>query len=43
MPPKRTFTQTVFIPNSSQAVTGTKDGIIIVWDISLIMEDYSQP
>lgn len=40
---KRTLTQTVFIPNSTQAVTGTKDGIIIVFDISLIMEDYTQP
>jgi len=37
------FTQTVFIPNSSQTVTGTTDGHIIVWDISLIMEDYSVP
>jgi WD40 repeat protein len=33
----------VFIPNSPQAVTGTKEGVIIVWDISLIMEDYTQP
>lgn len=37
------LTQTVFIPGGSQAVTGTVDGFIIVWDISLIMEDYSQP
>lgn len=40
---KRIFTQTVFIPNSPQAVTGTKEGFIVVWDISLIMQDYSQP
>jgi len=41
---QKIFTQTVFIPkNSTQAVTGTDDGYIIVWDISLIMEDYSQP
>jgi hypothetical protein len=24
-------------------VSGTKEGVIIVWDISLIMEDYTQP
>ncbi len=34
---KKLFTQTVFIPNSTQAVTGTQDGFIVVWDISLIM------
>lgn len=37
------FTQTVFIPGTTQTVTGTTDGHIIVWDISLIMEDYSVP
>lgn len=37
------FTQTVFIPKTTQAVTGTMDGHLVVWDISLIMEDYSQP
>ena len=37
------FTQTVFIPKSTQAVTGTMDGLLVVWDISLIMEDYSAP
>ena len=37
------FTQTVFIPGSTQTVTGTADGNIIVWDISLIMKDYSVP
>ena len=24
-------------------MSGTKEGLIIVWDISLIMEDYTQP
>lgn len=24
-------------------MSGTKEGVIIVWDISLIMEDYTQP
>lgn len=43
IPSKKILTQTVFIPNSPQAVTGTKDGVIIVWDISLIMEDFTQP
>jgi WD40 repeat protein len=33
----------VFIPYTNQAVTGTNKGIIIVWDISLIMEDFTQP
>jgi WD40 repeat protein/Ca2+-binding EF-hand superfamily protein len=40
---RRAFTQTVFIPNSSQAVTGTKDGHLVVWDISLILEDMTEP
>jgi WD40 repeat protein len=39
----REYTQTVFIPKTTQAVTGTMDGHLVVWDISLIMEDYSQP
>ena len=43
VPPKRSLTQTVFIPGTPQAVSGTKEGLIIVWDISLIMEDYTQP
>lgn len=37
------FTQTAFIPGNTQAVTGTEDGFIVVWDISLIMEDFSLP
>lgn len=40
---KYEYTQTVFIPFTNQAVTGTNKGIIIVWDISLIMEDFTQP
>lgn len=43
IPSKKTLTQTVFIPGKPQAVSGTKEGVIIVWDISLIMEDYTQP
>ncbi|OMJ77112.1 hypothetical protein SteCoe_23386 [Stentor coeruleus] len=37
------FTQTVFIPGTTQAVTGTKKGQIIVWDMSFIMEADSSP
>lgn len=40
---KKIFTQTVFIPGTAQAVTGCTDGHIVVWDISLIMENFSQP
>lgn len=40
---KKEFTQTVFIPRSTQAISGTTEGLLVVWDISLIMEDYSQP
>ena len=36
----RSFTQTAFIPGSKQAVTGTNDGYIVVWDISLIMVSF---
>ena len=43
VPPKRTLTQTVFIPGTPQAVSGTQEGLIIRGDISLIMEDYTQP
>lgn len=37
----REFTQTVFIPENqgAQAVTGTKDGNLIVWDVILILEE----
>lgn len=37
------FTQTVFIPKSTQAVTGTKNGRIIVWDVSFVMDAESNP
>lgn len=37
------LTQTVFIPNTTQAVTGTKSGQIVVWDMSFIMETDSNP
>jgi WD40 repeat protein len=39
----RTFTQTVFIPGSTQAVTGTDSGLLVVWDISLSLEDMGEP
>lgn len=41
----RRFTQTVFIPpaTGTQAVTGTDDGLLVVWDISLILEDMTEP
>lgn len=39
----RCFTQTVFIPIGCQAVTGTDDGLLVVWDISLILEDMIEP
>lgn len=41
--PTDAFTQTVFIPGTTQAVTGTKKGQIIVWDMSYIMEADSNP
>jgi hypothetical protein len=34
----RDFTQTVFIPRSTQAVSGTETGDIVVWDISFVMD-----
>ena len=37
------YTQTIFIPGGNQAVTGTKNGQIIVWDMSFIMEADSSP
>lgn len=37
------LTQTVFIPDNTQVVTGTTDGHIIVWDISLIIEKVDTP
>ena len=38
---QRTFTQTVFNPTNSQALTGTDDGHVVVWDISMILEENS--
>jgi hypothetical protein len=40
---KKFLTQSTFIPDSTQVVSGTTDGFIVVWDISLIMENYSKP
>jgi WD40 repeat protein len=37
------FTQSVFIPNGTQAVTGTDHGDILVWDLSLIVDGIAQP
>ena len=37
------LTQTVFIPGSTQAVTATDHGDILVWDISLIVDGIAQP
>eukprot|EP00743_Colponemidia_sp_Colp-15_P001768 GILK01001931.1.p1 GENE.GILK01001931.1~~GILK01001931.1.p1 ORF type:complete len:943 (-),score=124.32 GILK01001931.1:124-2952(-) len=37
------FTQTVFVPNTTQAVTATADGDIVVWDISLIVDGLAKP
>ena len=39
----REFTQTIFIPenNGVQAVTGTNNGFLIVWDTILILEEFS--
>lgn len=42
-PNGKIITENVFISNTMQVVSGTNDGFIIVWDISLIMEDYSHP
>ncbi|CAK90550.1 unnamed protein product (macronuclear) [Paramecium tetraurelia] len=39
----KVLTQTVFIPKNKNVVTGTLDGYIIVWDVSLIIEEYGQP
>lgn len=40
---RKFLTQSTFIPDSTQVVSGTNDGYIVVWDISLIMENYSKP
>ncbi|EAS05799.2 WD-40 protein, putative (macronuclear) [Tetrahymena thermophila SB210] len=43
IPSLKVLTQTVFIPDNTQVVTGTTDGHIIVWDISLIIEKVDTP
>mmetsp|Transcript_6084 Transcript_6084/g.15041 ORF Transcript_6084/g.15041 Transcript_6084/m.15041 type:complete len:941 (+) Transcript_6084:536-3358(+) len=37
------FTQTIFLPESSQAATATADGDVVIWDLSLIVDDLSRP
>ena len=39
----REFTQTIFVPENKgvQAVTGTNNGFLIVWDTILILEEFS--
>ena len=32
------FTQTIFIPNSTQAATATVDGDVVLWDLSLVID-----
>eukprot|EP00452_MALV-II_sp_L67-6_P000224 gene224-202_t len=37
------FTQTIFLPESTQAATGTADGDVVIWDLSLIVDGLSRP
>jgi len=37
------YTQTIFLPNSTQAATGTYDGDVVIWDLSLIVDGLSRP
>lgn len=37
------LTSTVFIPDSTRAVTSTNLGDLLVWDISLILDGIAQP
>uniref|UniRef100_A0A0G4H590 Cilia- and flagella-associated protein 251 n=1 Tax=Chromera velia CCMP2878 TaxID=1169474 RepID=A0A0G4H590_9ALVE len=37
------FTQTVFLPDSTQAATGTARGDVVIWDLSLIVDGMSRP
>lgn len=37
------YTQTIFLPDSSQAATGTADGDVVIWDLSLIVDGLSRP
>lgn len=37
------YTQTIFLPESTQAATGTVDGDVVIWDLSLIVDGLSRP
>eukprot|EP00438_Fugacium_kawagutii_P002571 Skav209864 [mRNA] locus=scaffold1684:539194:542906:- [translate_table: standard] len=37
------YTQTIFLPDSTQAATGTIDGDVVIWDLSLIVDGLSRP
>mmetsp|Transcript_60099 Transcript_60099/g.127324 ORF Transcript_60099/g.127324 Transcript_60099/m.127324 type:complete len:972 (-) Transcript_60099:21-2936(-) len=37
------YTQTIFLPDSTQAATGTVDGDVVIWDLSLIVDGLSRP
>lgn len=37
------YTQTIFLPESTQAATGTIDGDVVIWDLSLIVDGLSRP
>eukprot|EP00929_Paragymnodinium_shiwhaense_P051431 TRINITY_DN25883_c0_g1_i1.p1 TRINITY_DN25883_c0_g1~~TRINITY_DN25883_c0_g1_i1.p1 ORF type:complete len:959 (-),score=271.03 TRINITY_DN25883_c0_g1_i1:60-2936(-) len=37
------YTQTIFLPEATQAATGTVDGDVVIWDLSLIVDGLSRP
>jgi len=37
------YTQTIFLPSSTQAATGTVDGDVVIWDLSLIVDGLTRP
>eukprot|EP00927_Polykrikos_kofoidii_P072932 TRINITY_DN69007_c0_g1_i1.p1 TRINITY_DN69007_c0_g1~~TRINITY_DN69007_c0_g1_i1.p1 ORF type:complete len:979 (-),score=141.93 TRINITY_DN69007_c0_g1_i1:92-3028(-) len=37
------YTQTIFLPKSTQAATGTEDGDVVIWDLSLIVDGLNRP
>ncbi|PFH35430.1 hypothetical protein BESB_063170 [Besnoitia besnoiti] len=37
------FTRSIFLPNSTKAATGTADGDVVLWDLSLIVDGLSRP
>lgn len=39
----RHYTQTVFHPEGSQAISGTEEGLLVIWDVSLIIEQMGEP